>query len=364
MKNFMKCLFAASFLFLSCEADKTGYEEELNGINAKGKKEKVKSSSPEVVKDCKVVNADRCELNGYAPSSFWWPNEGEGGPQGLFSVSDDYQMTYVEYADGTINIKGKTELNGCVADIDLWLKDKKNFEDWSAGGGLFKDEIESSSCSDVVAELLNYYVVDETRSSMIATGCDDRDGEYTISHRPIDERYAFQVGPGGALFDIGNDFGVSGWASAINKATGESHILDFNFVTECEDDGSGCETAFARGDNGETCFIGNGFNRWGWTIGPLVEGEFSYEVYAGAGQCDIDKGEFVGTVDVTYEGGEVSVVYNIDPSYTVEETHTYAGNDMFPVGNNGTSTVAPGQYTIGTNLSGEIYVIAHAVVCN
>ena len=363
MKNVFKCIFGLSLLLFSCEADKTGYEEELIGVNAKSKKTKVKSNSPEVLKDCKVINADRCNRDGYAPASFWWPKEGEGGPQGLFSVSDDYQMTYTEYNDGTINIKGTTELNGCVVEADLWLKDKKNFDEWSAGGGLFKDELESFSCSDVIADLLSYYVVDETRSSMTASGCDERDGEYTISHRPADQRYAFQVGPGGALFDSGNDFGVSGWAFAINNETGESHILDYNFVTECESAG-GCETAFARGDNGDTCFIGNGFNRWGWTIGPLAEGDYSYEIYAGAGQCDIDKGALAGTVDVSYSGGEVSVTYNIDPAYSVEETHTYAGNDMFPVGNNGKATVAPGQYTVGTNLSGEIYVIAHAVVCN
>lgn len=363
MKNVIKYVFGISLLFLSCEADQTGYGDELQSTTAKSSKNKIKTTSAELVKTCAVLNADRCELNGYAPASFWWPNEGEGGPQGLFAVSDDYQMSYSEYDNGDINIKGETELNGCVVSVDLWLTDGKNFEDWTAGGGLFKDEIESSSCSDIVAELVKYYVVDDSRSSMIASGCEERNGEYTISHRPIDERYAFQVGPGGALFDQGNDFGVSGWASAINNETGESHILDFNFVTECEDEGSGCETAFARDDNGDNCFIDNGFNRWGWTIGPLSDGDYSYEVYAGAGQCDIDKGELAGTIDVRYTDGEVTVTYNIDPSFTVEETHTYAGNEMFPTANNGRSTVAPGQYSVDTNLSGDIYVIAHAVVC-
>ncbi|MDC0008191.1 hypothetical protein OAE12_00615 [bacterium] len=363
MKNITKFIVCFSIIFLSCEADKTSYDDDFLSTNAKGSKNKNESSTPELLKDCKVLNADRCELNGYSPASFWWPKEGEGGPQGLFSVGEDYEMSYLEYDDGTINIKGQTELNGCVVDVNLWLKDKKNLDEWTAGGGLFKDELASFSCADVVAELLNYYVVDETRSSMTASGCEERNGEYTISHRPVDERYAFQVGPGGALFDQGNDFGVSGWASAINKATGESHILDFNFVTECEVAGGGCDTAFARGENGDNCFIGNGFNRWGWTLGPLSEGDYSYEVYAGAGQCDIDKGQLAGTVDVSYLEGEVTVTYNIDPSFTVEETHTYASNDMFPTGNNGRSTVAPGQYTVGSNLSGDIYVIAHAVVC-
>ena len=131
---------------------------------------------------------------------------------------------------------------------------------------------------------------------------------------------------------------------------------------ECEPEPS-CETAFARGTDGNTCFIGEGFNRWGWSIGPLAEGtEETYEIYAAAGQCDIEKGELVGTVDVTYVGGEVSVTYNIDEGYTASETHTYAGSNMFPM-DNGVPTVAPGQYYIEENLSGDIYVIAHTVVC-
>ncbi|NHF61560.1 hypothetical protein FK220_019565 [Flavobacteriaceae bacterium TP-CH-4] len=360
MKNITKLVLVTSLLFFSCEVEKISEQESIEAVAGKAKKNKTKG--PEILKECLVINADRCGYSDYAASSFWWPKEGEGGPEGLFSVSDEYQMTYTEYDDGTINIKGDTELNGCVANIDLWLKDKKNLEEWNAGGGLFKDEIEFLSCSEVIAELLNYYIVDELRSSMTASGCGERDGAYTITHRPADQLYAFQVGPGGALFDVGDDFGVSGWAFAIHNETGKSHILDFNFTTKCET-GAGCETAFARGNDGQTCFIGNGFNRWGWTIGPLAEGDYTYEVYAGAGQCDTNKGELVGTVDVSYANGEVDVVYNIDAAYDVEETHTYAGTEMFPTDKKGKLTVAPGQYSIADDLSGEIYVIAHAVVC-
>ncbi|WP_298789330.1 hypothetical protein [uncultured Allomuricauda sp.] len=131
---------------------------------------------------------------------------------------------------------------------------------------------------------------------------------------------------------------------------------------ECEPEPA-CETAFARGNDGNTCFLDEGFSRWGWTIGPLSPGaDESYDIYAAAGQCDISKGELVGTVDVVYSDGEVTVTYNIDDSYIVSETHTYAGNDMFPT-KDGSPTVAPGQYSIQEDLDGDIYVIAHAVVC-
>lgn len=144
--------------------------------------------------------------------------------------------------------------------------------------------------------------------------------------------------------------------------TGRTQSIIVTIPVECEPEPS-CETAFARGTDGNTCFIGEGFNRWGWTIGPLADGtEESYEIYAGAGQCDIEKGELVGTVDVSYVGGEVSVTYNIDEAYEVSETHAYVGSTMFPL-DNGEPTVAPGQYYIEENLSGAVYVIAHAVVC-
>ncbi|MEX0314650.1 MAG: hypothetical protein AB3N18_10760 [Allomuricauda sp.] len=136
------------------------------------------------------------------------------------------------------------------------------------------------------------------------------------------------------------------------------------YKLECKPALASCETAFARETNGDNCFIDNGFKRWGWTIGPISDGHNeSYEIYAGAGKCDISKGTFVGTVDVSYIDGEVEVVYNFLDGVVVNETHTYAGNTMFPTNKKGKSTVAPGQYSIQEDLGDEIYVIAHAVVC-
>ena len=126
-----------------------------------------------------------------------------------------------------------------------------------------------------------------------------------------------------------------------------------------------CETAFARGENGSTCFLDTpeNFKRWGWTIGPLSEGNYTYEIYAGAGQCDISKGELVGTVDVSYLDGIVTFDYNINPGHSIQETHSYAGKEMYPRNKKGKPTVAPGQFTVNGDLDGPIYIIAHAVVC-
>ncbi|MEP3836530.1 MAG: hypothetical protein ABJM36_02730 [Algibacter sp.] len=132
-----------------------------------------------------------------------------------------------------------------------------------------------------------------------------------------------------------------------------------------------CDTAFAIGNNNDgganddtTCFIEDGINRWGWTIGPLSVGEYTYDVFAGAGQCDTNKGELVGTATVNYSSdGNVNVTYDISADYEVSETHTYAGKAMYPTTKKGKTNVAPGQFTIESNLSGDIYVILHSVVC-
>ena len=150
-----------------------------------------------------------------------------------------------------------------------------------------------------------------------------------------------------------------------------------------EESNSGTETAFAFGGDFAICFLdidededGNGdFNRWGWTNGPMGPGLYEFDIYAGAGQCDLSKGTLVGTLTVDYDGSTATVTYDVTAPYGLAETHLYIGNDIL-ASNGGDLTVAPGQYptihdelasvssdsyTIG-GLSGDIYVVAHATV--
>ncbi|WP_242087026.1 T9SS type A sorting domain-containing protein, partial [Aestuariivivens sediminis] len=137
-----------------------------------------------------------------------------------------------------------------------------------------------------------------------------------------------------------------------------------------------CETAFARADEGAECFIPD-FKRWGWTNYFECEGTYELPLYAGAAHCDVSKGTLVGTVTVDYTGGQVTVTYgDLAPGYLMTEAHVYVGCEPYPK-NNGVDTVAPGQYPYNpsnlgnvqnysvevTNISGPIYVIAHAVTC-
>lgn len=180
----------------------------------------------------------------------------------------------------------------------------------------------------------------------------------------------------------------TGWSEGgpITARGNWATISSLTATCSC-DDGSGgggdnCETAFSYAPDA-TCFLnidedGDGdpdFKRWGWTHGPLTEGTYDYEIYAGAGQCNTNKGTYVGTLTVEYFGGSATVSYDMLSGYTMDETHVYVGSNILPQ-DKGFNTVAPGQYgsindldaastdshTV-TGLSGDVYVVAHAVVC-
>jgi hypothetical protein len=124
------------------------------------------------------------------------------------------------------------------------------------------------------------------------------------------------------------------------------------------------ETAYAKGANAD-CFTSHNFANWGWT-NPIMPGTYTMNLWAGAAQCDTTKGTLVGTVTVVYDTN-VTVTYNVGAPYLLEETHLYAGYDMFPQVKKGkltVPTVAPGQYYNASPFNGKkaVYVIAHAVV--
>lgn len=160
---------------------------------------------------------------------------------------------------------------------------------------------------------------------------------------------------------------------------GKNWAMYFTYVVCCNGGGgTGHETAFAYGGDYAICFLDLGFSRWGWTNGALVEGDYTFDIYAGAGRCDLNKGTLVGKLVVSYHNGTAVVIYKMTPSspYTMSETHLYVGNEKLPRDGNGNPTVAPGQYPyihdpladVTTDkytipgLSGRIYVVAHAVV--
>jgi hypothetical protein len=180
------------------------------------------------------------------------------------------------------------------------------------------------------------------------------------------------------------------------------------------------ETAFAKLDDNATCFLDIdyskplkqklnlfrkhkkggvysneivNFDRWGWTNMCEADEDGYYSetlpLYAGAAQCELCKGSLVGSVDIEYSGGVVTVTYKVFDEFLLEGVHIYVGGpedgDKLP-SINGVYTVAPGQYgcsddTVNEDycmvspsdisysfqatfegISTRFYVIAHAVV--
>jgi len=161
-------------------------------------------------------------------------------------------------------------------------------------------------------------------------------------------------------------------AYAYDDTNNNGQSLDAN---DDNDDPEGYSNNFLTLD-----LDGNGegdFNRWGWSNGALSAGTYSFDVYGGAGQSDITKGVLAGELTVDYDGAIAIVTYTMNEGFTLEEAQVYAGSEILPTDSNGNYTVAPGQYgnihndldhattdtfTIG-GLSGDIYVVPHANVC-
>jgi len=119
----------------------------------------------------------------------------------------------------------------------------------------------------------------------------------------------------------------------------------------------------------------------GWTIGTFAPGSsYSFAIYAAAGQCDITKGYLAGTFEFDYYGTTAEATFIFAEGYRWEQAHLYVGSSVLPTNKKGKFTVTPGQYTISSgdkdlffseeditftvrNLSGDVYVIGHAVSC-
>lgn len=132
-----------------------------------------------------------------------------------------------------------------------------------------------------------------------------------------------------------------------------------------------CETAYAYGGNVATCFLNLSpinANNWGWT-NYIGEGSYDWPIYAGAGQCNISNGTLVGNLSVEYFGGTVTITYELDPGFNLDDTHVWVGTTPLPI-KKGKYTTAPGQFNhnfknpvVVNGLSGNIYIAAHAGVC-
>ncbi len=122
---------------------------------------------------------------------------------------------------------------------------------------------------------------------------------------------------------------------------------------------------------------GNPSNAWGWTNFINESGTYEFELWAGAGQNDINNGVYVGILTVEVEKDlesdtfTATVNYNLDPGYVLAEYHLWVGDTPLPMvqrGRNTVPTAAPGQfpYCDGDTVEGlsedGFFVAAHGVV--
>ena len=168
--------------------------------------------------------------------------------------------------------------------------------------------------------------------------------------------------------------------ASVDESSSENH----QHTEHCGcDQSEECETAFGRWcdcASSNTCFmeLGLNSNRWGWSVMLKDYRTYDFGLFAGAGQCSLDKGTYVGNVQVTFNSdGSVSYDENsitIEDGFDLKDLHFYAGDTPTPINkNNGEPTVAPGQYYNEGDLDnsegdlgepdGVVYVIFHAEIC-
>ena len=167
----------------------------------------------------------------------------------------------------------------------------------------------------------------------------------------------------------------TGWAGDI-KFPGKNWATYFNYcLRTCDPEpptgGTNCDTAYMFGNNTFNSLQIS--EKWGWATyySNAVNGSYTYNLYAGAGQNDITKGYLAGTVTVVIMGSNVSVTINAThPGTVFTETHVYL-SDNIP------TTAAPGQfgnqhtlnnttadsYNLTYSGDGSFWIIVHAGVC-
>ena len=198
-------------------------------------------------------------------------------------------------------------------------------------------------------------------------GCGDE--VYIVAHSSLRNT---TTGASETAWPDGEDMPGNNWAMGLPWTI----TCDLEIPEEEEQ----CETAFGYlaavydGVPAATCFIDDGFGRWGWTnYLPANQGNtFVLQLRAGAAHCA--NGDDVGTATFTYDATGLSVAYAITGGWNLREAHFYAGDASYP-SKGEKLTVAPGQYpgtcdsVQATGCTGTLassladHVIAHATVC-
>ncbi len=224
----------------------------------------------------------------------------------------------------------------------------------------------TSSGSDVVefgeptSEIDASVSVSDDRYTLApGTATSDYTWNYSLTYGPYVACTPVQLPTNTASYLTG-DNGLTG------SATAGGMTVNVTGCTSGEPEELGTGFAFGSGASPFTALSNGSIRRWGWSLQITAPGAYTYDVYVGAGQNDLGKGTKVGTVTITYTGTAVTAAYNLDAGYVAMQQHLYAGGTSLPVvckGKTCSPSVAPGQFTVATDLTGgPIWVIAHSVI--
>ena len=135
---------------------------------------------------------------------------------------------------------------------------------------------------------------------------------------------------------------------------------------------SAMKLGFEMGLSNEDVFIDN-------VVMSKEVSSATFDIYAGAGSCDLSNGTYVGTFEFDYyrDGNgdgkfDYTLDLTVDNDYT--ELHLYVGSTELPLDNNNSFTAAPGQFpynvtipsgigvtsaTLSETFQGDIYIAVH-----
>lgn len=291
----------------------------------------------------------------------WDLTAGQNMVVGTVTVSNDTTNLYVTYAIDTVTYPGLT-----LGNLHMWVgTDMANLPTNSQGTpvpGQFC-QADGGRCFDASGLTSYTFTISFEDLAFIGDPVDCGDDVFIVTHAEIsDGETAF----GGDQDGWGNRW----WFYGV-----------YTICCDTPPSVDDCETAFAKGgwvwtthrkSNPEDLpSLELTRNRWGWAINLEYPGVTIYDIWAGAGLNDTDRGTHVGVLYLAWNGTNATVTYDVLEPAFLAEVHLYAG-DTPP------ETIAPGQYgyldapdsstytfnvPVADTDGDGVWLVAHAVVC-
>ena len=287
---------------------------------------------------------------------------------GYLVVSNDDQNIFVEY-----NI---TNSDYYLSEAQLWVGSDLSNVPYAGNGapvpGLFPYKAEN-------IEVMKYLFTVPIADAIIGTTDYCGKEVFIFAHGSVEPSTGSSATEGETIWSEGTPFDGPrwGWYSSYSICCDSNDQDPGDYYTETafakfeKNDGGFIFTSFKKSNPENYPTLGLKSNRWGWGAN-LVQGDYSADIYAGAGLNDISKGVKVGTLLVNYTGSAVEVTYEMDNMYSLFEVHIYVGDEE-------PYTIAPGRYghtvsfdpkesgysasfTVDDLNNDGIFIIAHAVV--